>query len=171
MPTKHDLFITFGLILFFVHSWAIYRYLYEIPSFLLYMNITQIISIFAYMMAFAFIESILTCTIISGLCSILPVKNSWVGFVPRAFCMLIVAILVSINFMDTLPSKYPGLNFLLFRMFIAAGIFIILLLIIYFLKPVQRFVVFVAEQVSVMVYIFTPIGVISIFVVLFRILI
>lgn len=168
LPSYHEIFLVFGLVLFIVHTWAFRQFLYKVPSFILHMNIGQIAAIFAYMMAFAFIESIIVTGVIVFACIFIPPMGDRLSFTSKAFLMVSVAGFAFVDFMNSLTNTYAGAGFLLHKFLIAVGIFFALLVITYFFQPLQKVFVFLAEQVSVMIYIYLPVGLFSLLAVIFR---
>jgi hypothetical protein len=163
----------FSLAVFFIYSWTIFRMFYELPSWLYYLNISKILVLVAYAMMFALVESSLlflfTCLI--GL--LLPVRifrhrfiaqgsllvslvcfaavtaqrrlgwilqmQSWqIIFVPLAFILLSIALLVFSAWIFDRFARIPGF--------------------------LQR----LAERISVFAYIYLPVGLLSLVVVIFR---
>lgn len=58
IPTKRDTFLLFVTCLILINVWSILNFLKVIPSFTLYLKVGEIISVGAYTLAFALIESI-----------------------------------------------------------------------------------------------------------------
>lgn len=59
LPTRQETLPVFAVFVFFGFSWALYRLFWYIPSWLEYLNVSKILTILAYVMAFALIESLL----------------------------------------------------------------------------------------------------------------
>ena len=167
-PRSNDVFLAFGMAIFLISAWEIRAFFYKIPSFLLYMNVGQIAAVFAYMMAFAFIESLLVLCLTFVPAIILP--GSWFNndFATKASSAILVAAVSSVLYQNYLPSTYPGTVTISLWLFFTLLSMCLVVLLIHFVKPVAKGFAFFLEQLSIMVYIFAPIGIISIFVVLFR---
>ena len=58
LPTRQELLPVFAVFVFFGFSWALYRLFWYIPSWLEYLNIAKILAIVAYVLAFALLESL-----------------------------------------------------------------------------------------------------------------
>jgi uncharacterized membrane protein len=167
-PTGREIALVFGIILFAVHSWSMRAFLYEFPSFILSMNIGQVAGVFAYMMAFAFLESLLALGILLLASALLP--RGWYrqGFVSKGFLTVLIGVGFAITTRMALPNRYPGVEFLYVRAGIAGAVLVISILAAHFFHPVQRVLDFLAEQISIMLYIYVPIGAISLLVVIAR---
>jgi hypothetical protein len=167
-PKRQDILVVFGNVLFAVHTWALYTYLYKVPSFILHQSLGQVLAVLAYMMAFAFVESILVTAVVSLVSSILPGSRERLGFTAKAFLLTAVAGYFSYDLMNSLTTTYPGAGALLERSLAAAGIFLALLAVTYFVKPIHKAITAIADRISVMLYIYAPIGLLSLLVVIIR---
>jgi hypothetical protein len=167
-PDGRDIFLVLGIILFAVHSWSIRTFLYSFPSFILYMNIGQITGVFAYMMAFAFLESLLITGILIIVSTVLP--RAWYrsAFTSNGFLTILIGAALAINIRMSLGNRYPGIESLYGKVLFSALILIISILITHFIRPLQKALVFIAEQISVMAYIYIPVGILSLIVVFIR---
>ena len=113
------------------------------------------------MMAFAFLESLLITGILVLLSAILP--SNWLrnGFAFKAFIVIVMAtasaILLQRTMQGTMPAL-PVLTLIWFTPLVWAVIFIILAQ----RKPrVQSILLEIAERISIMLFIYVPIGLIS----------
>ena len=57
LPTRQEAFAVFSVAVFITFTWAIYRMFYQVPSWLFYLNLKNILMISAYVVGFAFLES------------------------------------------------------------------------------------------------------------------
>ncbi len=167
-PARREIVLVFGIILFAVHSWSIRAFLYEFPSLILYMNLGQVAGVFAYMMAFAFLESLLALGVILLVSAILPRSCYRQGFVAKGFLTVLAAGAFAINVRMSMPNRYPGVEFLYVRAALAAAVLIGSILAAHFFRPFQKALDFLAEQISIMLYIYIPIGALSLLVVIAR---
>ena len=167
-PRKNEIFLAFGMAIFLISAWEIRAFFYKVPSFLLYMNVGQIAAVFAYMMAFAFIESLLVLCLTFIPAVILPAAWFNDGFATKASSAILVAAVSSVLYQNYLPSSYPGTATIGLWLFLTLLSICAVNLLIHFVKPIAKGFSFFLEQLSIMIYIFAPIGVISIFVVIIR---
>jgi hypothetical protein len=120
------------------------------------------------MMAFAFLESLMVTFALVLLSAILP--SNWLreGFVYKGFIAITMATIAAIILQRTLQGELPALPILTliwFTPLVWAAIFIILA----HRKPrVQSILVDIAERISIMLFLYVPIGVISLLVVTIR---
>ncbi len=132
------------------------------------MNLGQVISVFTYMMAFALLESVLATGALILASLVIPCHGYSRGFAYKGFLTVLVGSFASVDLMNSLTKDYPGVGFLLQKFLVAGGVLLALLVLVHFLKPIQKVLVFLAEQISVMVYFYAPIGILSLLVVLLR---
>ena len=59
LPERNEFYAVLGIVIFVVFGWSMRGFLYEVPSFINYFRVGQILAIFAYMMGFALLESFL----------------------------------------------------------------------------------------------------------------
>lgn len=119
-------------------------------------------------MAFAFLESLLVMAVLIALSAILP--SQWLrdGFIYKGLIVVGMATLASIVLQRTLQGKLPTdpiLTLIWFTPFVWAIIFIILA----GRKPrVQNILSNIAERLSIMLFLYIPIGLISLIVAAIR---
>lgn len=171
LPDKSAIFATFGLILLVVHSHSLVQFFYRAPSFLKYLDVVNILATLAYFMAFAFLESILVLSGFLVLSLILP--RSWYADVFDALNLpvFIVLTIAAYKFQGTILNSYPGITSIL--LYLAATLLIMLIVAIVFAKItiLRKISKLIMERVSIMNYIYIPIGALSLLVVVYRLLV
>ena len=73
-PARQDIVPVYAVIVFFIYSWTIVAFLWKIPSWILYLTIIEVLSIFAYTMVTALVESMLLLLFFVILAALLPSK-------------------------------------------------------------------------------------------------
>ena len=91
-PTKTEMRLVFGVVVFLVFGWAIWRFLFELPSQLLNTRWVGIVFNFMTLMATALLESIFTGIALALLSFLLPVKWFREGFLYKSFVTLCVMV-------------------------------------------------------------------------------
>jgi hypothetical protein len=128
----------------------------------------EILSIFAYMMSVALLESIAFTVLLVLLSAILP--SSWLrdGFAYKGFVIVVIAAAASILFQRFLPDDYPS------TLMLAASTIVPILLVITLIAVSRTFprlrslLLDIQDRISIMLFIYIPIGILSLVVVLFR---
>ncbi len=171
IPQNREIILAFGTILFCICSWSVRAFLYKVPSFLLYMDVGEIGSVFAYMMAFALLESLLVQFVMIIPAMILPSKWFREGFSYKAFLVIIVAAVSSIYYQDSLTYTYSGSRTILIWLGLTFLAMVILVLLSILIKPLPRILSIIVDQFNIFLYIYGSIGVISLVVVLYRLIV
>jgi len=162
-PTRTELQLVSGVIVFLVFGWSIWQFLYEIPSQLLNTRMMDIGLNFLVLMATALLESTFILTGLVLLSLLLPLKWFREGFLYKSFVTLCVMVglifwyrrvFVNDDFFPPLDVVYTGV-IIFFLAWVA------LLPIIHYLKPLQRFVLSIEERIEVFLYLYVPLGVIG----------
>jgi len=171
LPERSEVYTALGVVIFVVYGWSMRSFFYEVPSFILYFKIGQILAIFAYMMGFALLESLLATFCLGLLSLLLPVSWFKNGFVYKSFITVLVgaiALLWLENTIMTFNNKFPPVELLLTAAGIILGVWVVLLLAFHYIKLLQKPVLFIADRIGVMAYLYIPLGVIGLIVVLIR---
>ena len=74
LPSQNQVFLVFSVIVFVVFSWTLIREFFQVPSWLKYMVLGDILVITAYILAFALFESLLVLGFLLMLSGVFPVK-------------------------------------------------------------------------------------------------
>lgn len=177
LPARREVLLVFGAVLFAVFGWSIRGFFYKLPSFTLYFGVSSNLAILSYMMAFALLESMLMTGLLVLLSAVLP--SGWLksGFAYKGFLIILVATLAMILFEDyyrvaflkdiAAGQTYPFPPFLRG----AAGSVLALGLLLWLVhwKPrLQRYVLDILERMSLFTYVYVPLGLIGLVVVLVR---
>lgn len=127
----------------------------------MHFTIAEIAEIFAVMMAFAFLESLAVTLFLALLSAVLPAAWLRDGFALKGFVVISILAIASITFQYFLTSGYPSLVLL-------AGTCILPLIVIGLLifemrsqLRLQQFLATVQDRLSIMVYIYGPLGLLS----------
>lgn len=177
LPARREVLLVFGVVLFAVFGWSIRGFLYKLPSFSLYFGLGANLAVLCYMMAFALIESLIVTAALVILAALLP--SGWLrrGFAYKGFLIVLVATVATILFegyyrAGFLKDILAGYTYM-FPPFIAGliGSILVLGLLLWLFRRyqrLQRYAVYTLEQISLFTYIYVPLGLIGIIVVLVR---
>jgi hypothetical protein len=171
LPEQSEVYTVLGVVVFVVYGWSMRGFFYEVPSFILYFKVGQIFAIFSYMMGFALLESLLVTLCLGLLSLLLPVSWFKNGFVYKSFITVLVgaiALLWLENTIMAFNNKLPPVDLLLSAAGIVLGVWVVLLLAFHYIKLFQNPVLFIADRVGVMAYLYIPLGILGLIVVLIR---
>ena len=163
IPNGTDLRLVFSAVVFVVFSWAIWSFIYEIPSYLLNSRWSNIVWKFQTLMAAALLESVLVTIGLSLLGFLFPAKLFRDGFPYKSFVNLVMMVGAMVWVRDVFASDdyFPPMVNLYQGGIIFFVVWVVLLVIIHFVKPLQQFVFFVEERVEVFAYLYVPLGLIG----------
>ena len=171
LPEQSEVYGVLGVVVFVVHSWSMRGFLHEVPSFILYFKIGQILAVFSYMMGFALLESLLVTIGLGLLSLVLPAGWFKNGFIYKSFVTVVlggIAMLWLENTIMSWDNKFPPVELLLTFAGITIGVWVALLLLFHYIKPLQKVLLFIADRIGVMAYLYVPLGLLGLFIVLIR---
>ena len=162
-PTKTEIRLAFGVIAFLVFGWAIWGFLYELPSQLLNTRWMGIIFNFMALMATALLESVFVGIGFVLLGFLLPVKWFRKGFSYKSFVTLCVMVGVIFWYRKVFVNDdfFPAMDIIYRGLAMFFLVWVALLLIFHYGKPLQRFVHSIEERMEVFLYLYVPLGIIG----------
>ena len=167
-PERLEIEAALGFLLFAVFTWSIRGFLSELPSFLLYYTLGNILGIFSYMMAFALLESLLIMGLLLLAAFILPERWLRQHFARKATVLILVVGGAMIYLQTILTFQLPSLK----EVALVAGLPLMsLVVLLYFVNSNQRVQAVldnILERFKIFSYIYIPLGLIGFFVVIVR---
>jgi len=175
LPPGHETVAVLGAVVFAIHSWSVRGFLYNLPSFLLKYRTGEILVVFCYHMAFAFLESLIVMAALLGLSALLPAGLLRRGFIYKGLLVLAAACAAAILLQYSYVSEsfaFEGAGRALFWTRVAAGFVVFLLIYLASFKVVslRKALTWLAEQISVMLFVYLPLDLVGLLVVGFRLL-
>jgi hypothetical protein len=125
------------------------------------------ISVLAYLLAFALLESLFIMILIVGLACLMP--GQWLrdGFGYKGFVTVLVATVAAIYIKETMTNQ-PTIRFFVTIFSLSFMVWIALLLVMHFQRSLQRFILEIADRFLIFLYVFIPLGLLSVLIVMFR---
>ena len=177
LPVRAEILDVFNVIIFAVFGWSIRGFLFEIPAFLLYLGLGDITAVLFYMLAVALLESIVVTGGLVIVSMVLPPNWLKAGFAYKGFLIILVATIGLILFQgyykigffqNLIKNDYSDFQPVLAGLIIGV-LGLIGLFWLFHIKPrLQHYLSKFIEQFTVFGYIYIPLGVIGILVVLVR---
>ena len=176
-PASREILGVFGVVSFAVFSWAVRGFLFKIPAFTLYFGLSSDLAILCYMFAFALIESLLITGLLIALATLLPARILRDGFAYKGFLVVLVTTLTMIlfelnykieDFKDILTGNYASIPPFVIGLVVSILALVGLLRLSQSSRRLQGIASFLTEQVSLFAYIYVPLGLIGLAVVLVR---
>jgi hypothetical protein len=168
LPSRAEIIAVLGVVVFICHSWTILGFLNKLSSFILYFSIGEIFGIFAYMMAFAFLESLVFTGLLVVLSAILP--SPWLkdGFAFKGFIVITITTATFLLIQNYLGSEYPSTLMTSLSIVIPLVLTAVLIRVVQFSPKMQNILLNIQDRFLIMLLIYAPIGILSFIVVLYR---
>lgn len=177
LPARTEVLSVFNVLIFVVFGWSIRGFLFEIPSFLLYLSLGDIAAVVFYMMAFAFFECVLLIGGLVLVSMILPSNWFKTGFAYKGFLVILVATTGFILFQgyykvgffqNLINNDYSPFRPLLIGVVIGLMALAGLFWLFHNRPRLQKYLSNFIAQFGVFSYIYVPLGVIGILVIFVR---
>jgi hypothetical protein len=136
----------------------------------LYFRVAEIAEVFAFMMATALLESLLITAVLVLLSALLPA--SWLrdGFAYKSFVVLLVLTGASIYLQQVLRSSWPSTQVLTIAWAAPLVSMVAIMALAHLVPRFKSILLDVQDRLSIMLYVYIPLGVLSLFVVMFNFL-
>ncbi len=173
VPPRQEVVGILGVIVFAIHSWSIRGFLYSLPSFVLKYDTGEILVVFCYHMAFAFLESVCVLAVLLILAAALPAGLLRKGFVPKGFVLVLAASAAAIYLQHSYVSGTyifvtgPASRYL---PQILGGLILAVALYVWTSRSarMRQSLTFLVDQISIMLLIYIPLDVVGLIVVAWR---
>ena len=152
-----------------VYSWSILHVLRELPAWILYMTTWDLSGVIAYILAFALFESLLVLLCAIVLAYILPGRFFRKRFVANSTLLILLTSgwAIAAHFNDQAISLWGPRDFLFwFGIYIASIGFFYVMLLRY--KPIERAMNALADRLTVLLYLYTPLSILGVIILLVR---
>lgn len=171
LPVKTSLYNVYALIVTLVFSWTLLASFWKLPSWLFYLNLGQVASVYAYALTFDFIESVLLLTGFILFSLVLPAACWREKFISRSAMLLIVGmasvILSAFQFRDPdVYQQFVAVNGIWWL--VTMGIALPLVWLAGRVRWLGRALEVIADRCIIFLFIYMPLTILSIAVVLVR---
>lgn len=176
-PGRRETLGVFSVVAFAVFSWTVRGFLFKIPAFTLYFGLSSDLAILCYMFAFALLESLLITSVLVIVATLLPASFLREGFAYKGFVIVLVAttamILFELNFKieafkAIMSGDYSSVPPFVIGLIVTGLAMYGLLRLARASRRMQGAAAFLTDQISLFSYIYVPLGVIGVAVVLVR---
>jgi hypothetical protein len=167
-PRRSDMIAVLAVAVFVCFTWTLIGFFNKLSSFILYFTLGEIANILAFMMAFALLESLVAAGLLILLSAVLPASWLKEGFAVKGFVILLVATATAILFQKALRDYFPSLQTLLTYSLLPLLLVALLVWFIHSRPRLQRILLSVQDRILIMLFIYLPIGVIGLLVVMAR---
>lgn len=160
-PKVSQVVQVYGVIVLIIYSWTALSFFWRLPSWLFFMQMSEILGIGAYALAFNFLESLLVLSLPLLLCVALPKAWFYDLFVVRG-TVLVLCLLAYASFFSTQvqgTDDYPK-GLLILSIFVCFGIAVLVYLSGKF-QVMHRLFLFLSDRTAIFPYITIPLSLIS----------
>jgi len=169
-PVSKDIVAVYALIAFMIQLWTIDAFFEQLPSWSSFLNVNEIMAVFAYRIAESFLECLLVLAVLLSISFILPPKFFRDVFAVRgaafALCLLGSVILFWKRF-----ASDPGTLMAEYAQIWAVGTILLASLVSYLsvrIRAVSDFLEWISDRMIVFLYILIPVSLASFITVLIR---
>jgi hypothetical protein len=168
LPARRDVGYAYGGVIFLIYTWALRGFFYQLSSLILYHPAGEIFAIFCYMMALALLESL---TVLAGLlllAVILP--RAWFarGFAYKGFLTALVSGAGAVALERFLTRGLTQISYLYIGLALCLLVLLVVFLVIERFPRIQRILADLVDRLNLFTYIYLPLGILSLVVVLIR---
>ncbi|MBI5840042.1 MAG: hypothetical protein HZB19_08055 [Chloroflexi bacterium] len=168
LPEFPQIVPVFAVISFVVFGWTTFRFAQKLPSWLNYLRMDEIVSIYAYTVLTNFVESIIAILLLLGLVFILPRRFFLDRFVASgaliSFLGIGYLIYLALISGESKSSQFPLEVFYWFP--IIAVIILLIGLALPLVHPVRKFFEMLSDRFTVFLYLQIPLGILGAIIVL-----
>ena len=172
-PSRQEVLPVFAIFAFFGFSWAFYRMFWYVPSWLEYLNTWKVLTIAAYVLAFALVESLLMLVPVILISLVFPARFFKDKFVVQgsSLAALISLGAVLIQRKINLVYRLELWQILAYPLACLGAIVLVILALsaLYERVPtLKHFVQSAAERMTVFAYVYVPLSLVGLVVVILR---
>jgi len=169
VPRLRQIWPVYAVVVLMIYSWTLLWFFWKLSGWLIYLRLDEILTIFAYSSAVNFIESLIVLLGLVAVSVILPQKWFYDHFVTRGT----ILVLVGLGYLMYVASRMQTIDGFPESLILRFTIPVILLAVLVILAA-DRFAALrsvfeeLANRATIFLYIFLPISLVSLLVVIFR---
>ncbi len=100
IPDKRNIVTVFAVAMFLVYTWTLYTSFWKLPSWLFFLEMGEIISIYAYAFVLNLLESLLLLLIALVPAVLLPRRWWTEAFIPKGFALILIVLVSALLHMS-----------------------------------------------------------------------
>ncbi len=169
LPALPQTLAIMGVISLIIYSWTLIWFFWKLPSWEYFMNLGEMTILFAYMMATSLLESLTVLFLMLALCVVLPAKWFKDVFLSSGTLLALLSLGYMMYFSSHIASNDDSYPTSMVRLIPVVG-FLILALAFFASRVgfLRRLLEALADRAVIFSYIFLPVGLISLLVVIGR---
>jgi hypothetical protein len=151
-----------------IHTWAIVRLLYEVPSWLIRLSVWELVGAVAYTLAFALLETALVFLIFIFLALILPAKLLRDRFVAQCTMMVLLSSVWAVLAHLGLAALWSDSRLFLAWLILLLGSLAISYLLIHWNRKLERAISSLVGRLVPLSYLYIGLDILSVFIIVLR---
>jgi len=173
LPSREDALPVYSIVIFTIFGWTLYRLFWYIPSWLEHLSISSILITAAYILSFALLESAAIFSLLCLFSLIFPRRLFRDRFVSQS-CSIVILLGVGAYLFQRKVKVMYRLSFvelMIYPVVIILCTLIVILIFGYFFKRFEilsKLIDAFAEKMTVFTYVYLPLGLLGLLVVLIR---
>lgn len=169
-PPRHEILVVYATIVFLIYGWATIAFFWKVPSWLYFMSLGEIAAILSYTFLSSLVECTLILLIFLAASLVLPSRLLSEKFAVRGSIVVYVltfwVALLNLISLIQLPTGSDFVSFgILFLLTVSLGLFLAERF-----SLVQNLLVKLGNRLTIFLYLWLPLSLLGIVVVLFRII-
>jgi hypothetical protein len=173
LPIRKEVLAVFSTAVFISFSWSIYHMFFQVPSWLFYLTLNDILWISAYVLGFALLESAFLLGFMILLSILYPKKHYKNKFVAQSSLILLILTIGALLYQQNIGMlKWWGwLELLIFILAFISCLTVLVLSFSFLFDRVARLkglMEAIADRLTVFSLIYLPLGVLGLIVMIFR---
>jgi hypothetical protein len=162
--TTHELLMVFAICSFPVHVYTIVNALYDVPAWMKYMTLWDLLGAFSYALTFALLEAIALFLPLVLAGWVVPKSLLRGNFVALSFAFVLESVVMALVIQGNERLLWD--KGLLLKIFV--GVYAALMALIYLVPKIKSFVASIGERILVLFYLYITLDVLAIIAVIVR---
>ena len=167
-PSLQENLQVFAVIVAFLYTWTILWLFWELPSWLHFLTIGEVLPIFAYALATNFVESLLVLAGLNLVCFLLPQHWFHTSFVPRSFLLIASGLGYLMVFIALFGKEAERPTGLLVGSLLVFFLLIPLSLVLGRIPIIKHLADSISDRLTIFVYLLVPLSLLSMLFILLR---
>jgi hypothetical protein len=167
-PSLQENLQVYAVIVAFLYTWTILWLFWELPSWLNFLTVGEVLPIFAYTLATNFLESLLVLAGLNLVCFLLPAHWFHTLFVPRSFLLVASGLGVLMVFISLFGKEAEHPNGLFVGFLVLFVLLVPASLLLGRIPIVKNFAESISDRLTIFVYLLVPLSLVSLLFLLFR---
>jgi len=173
IPTRQETLPVFSTILFIVFSWMFFQFFIQVPSWIFYMDARKLLVMFTYVVSFSLAESLVLMGFVIFLCLVFPRRMFKEQFIAQGTVQVLIISIITYFIRQRIELFQKFEIWKLLTIPVVALAVILLSVLVFALifsrfEKVPRLIESLADRMTIFAYLYLPLGVLGLVVVVLR---